>query len=738
MADRPVARFRRVLVGAVVATTLVLSAVGPVAAVDPIEGIPLPEEPAAVQLAEIATEAQSFDLDGDGADELVAVVARDDAGGLAAIQAWSVEADGAVGPTNKVPLRRSASVDELLSGRGRLGIDRDDMIAMRLTEPAKFLVVRRDGSDVLLVAAMGTETDIDAPIPCCLTVWEVVLDDAGSLDLLLVADTQRHAVQVAAVDFDDDDTDELLVTEGLPTSSAGASLLRWDGVDRFGRAGFEVTSIAGCCFVADVADTDGLPGEEALLLSFPEDGTTSLHRLSVRASTIGIEAAELDEVETARALTLASGPAIVTASFSSQALTVWSWPAGGRPQQIARRVTGGQIAAVLGTGADTRIVIFADPSSGSILVVPGNLGGGSGPTATVSRDSRASIFASNGIQLSDSILPTPYFGVLPDGLPNAPDVFVFGGTRITPDPDPEGLIAAAPLALLPDTVPVARVGPDGGWTAIVSRTPDFAIFASGRPEAAEDMLTPTIAGPLHLASTASLLEVEDDLGRLTPTFMGVAPDVDHPPILMVGNEAVDVEIHGPPGTLVRWVIRSVEESASVAADGVARIRLMEPAGPDAPDGSGSNVGIQVVTPSGHAYSGSWRINVYRQPPDLGIRDQPSLVDFNPTLTGRTLPGSTLTINGIAVPIAGDGSFTVPVEVGILPTELRVVVTDPVGNRTERIITRVWPVDYRQLPFVPIAVLLTLAAGAILYLRKPDAKPGRGRPDDGATFEEIGG
>jgi hypothetical protein len=252
------------------------------------------------------------------------------------------------------------------------------------------------------------------------------------------------------------------------------------------------------------------------------------------------------------------------------------------------------------------------------------------------------------------------------------------------------------------------------------------------------MLSTSTAGPLHLASTLSLLDVEDDLGRLTPTFIGVAPDPEHPPILVVGNEAVEAEIHGPPGSVVSWVIRSVEDSATVAPDGIARIRLMEPAGPDAPDGSGSNVGIQVVTPSGHAYSGSWRINVYRQPPDLGIRDQPGLVEFSPTLTGRTLPGSTMTINGEAVEIAADGSFTVPVDVGILPTELRVVVTDPVGNRTERLITRVWPVDYRQLPFVPIAVLLTLAAGGILYLRKPDAKPGRGRPDDGATFEEIGG
>jgi hypothetical protein len=731
-------RLRPTLVAATAVLVLGLGVIDPVAALDPIPGVPLPDEPAAIQLTDSATDARSFDLDGDGVDELVAVVAREDAGGLAAVQAWSVEADGTLEAANRVRLRRSASVDELLSGRGRLGIDRDDMIAMRLNEPAKFLVVQRDGRDVLLVAAMGTQTDFD--VPCCLTIWEVSLDDGGSLDLLLVADTQRDAFEVAAVDFDGDGTDELLVTEGQvapPEEGPDGSLLRWS-VDHFARTGFTMPLDQCCTVIHDVADTDGLPGEEVLLLAAAaQEGPITLHRLTVRGSTVHVEHSQAGEVATARAMVLASGPAIVTADYVS-ALTVWSWPAGVSVREIAHRVIGGQIAAVMGTGDQTRIIISADPSSGSIFVVPGDLGGGAGPTATITRDRRAAIFAASVPNLTDSFEPTPFFGLLPDGLPGEADVFVFGGTQITLDPEPTSLVASMPIALLPDMAPVARVGPDGSWTALVARSPFESAFSTGRPGSFVDILSPISAGPLHLASTSSLMEEEADLGRLSPTFIGVAPDLEHPPILIVGNEAVDAEIHAPPGTVVTWEARGVQDSATVTPDGIGRIRLMEAAGPNAPDGSGVNVGMRLVTPSGHAYSGLWRINVYRQPPDLGIRDQPGLVDFNPTLTGRTLSGSTLTINGVEAEVADDGSFSVPVEVGVLPTELRVVVTDPVGNRTERIITRVWPLDYRQLPFVPIAVLLTVAAAAILFLRKPDARPGRGRPDDGATFEEIGG
>jgi hypothetical protein len=45
-------------------------------------------------------------------------------------------------------------------------------------------------------------------------------------------------------------------------------------------------------------------------------------------------------------------------------------------------------------------------------------------------------------------------------------------------------------------------------------------------------------------------------------------------------------------------------------------------------------------------------------------------------------------------------------------------------------------DYRQLPWVPFVVALTLAAGAILYLRVPrPTSTGSAHPDEG-VLEDI--
>jgi hypothetical protein len=228
------------------------------------------------------------------------------------------------------------------------------------------------------------------------------------------------------------------------------------------------------------------------------------------------------------------------------------------------------------------------------------------------------------------------------------------------------------------------------------------------------------------------MEPEANGGNLEPTFLGVAPDPDHPTALLVGNEAAEAEVSGPPGTMVWWATRGDAGELTIGAEGVARIQLLEAAGPNAPDGSGATVNLWVVTPAGHGYE------VYRQPPSLEITDDEALVNFSPTISGQTIPGAMVTINGFAVDTAANGSFEAPVAVGLLPTDLRVVAVDPVGNRTERVVSVVWPVDYRRLPFVPIAVLLTVVAALVLFLRRPDTGPTRRTPDEGATFEEIGG
>ena len=728
----------RLTLAAATAPLLVGAIATPAAGVEPIIGVPIPDEPPAVELAEVATGALAFDLDGDGTNELVGVVADAEAQGLLAVQAWWVTADGTVEQSNQVRARRSASVDEILAGRGRQGIDRDDMIAVHIDEAARLVVVQRDGRDVVLLATMGAPSEFN--VPCCFTVWDLESPSRGQVDLRLVADPQRLGVEFTPVDFDADGTDELLVLEGPINDSEGdildVSLLRWTG-ERFARTGFTIPFIASCCTtIMDVGDTDGRPGEEVLLTGAGSNLAPGLLRVSTRGGTPHVERTEIGEVAAARALGLSTGPAIVVADgFSS--LFTWSWPTDRQPERLAFRTTGGAPVAVFSSGDESRIFVTPSVPPSALLALPGDLGGGVGPTTTFGRDTRAGSFSA-AFGGDTDFDPPPFFGVLPGGAPGASEAYAFAGSWVTPDPDPEVMATATRMALLPGLEPMGRVGADGEWMALLSNfgPVEFFGFPILRPEL--DMLRAREIGQLTLVTTAAVFEPEADLGRLYPTWTGVAPDPEHLGSYIVGNEAVEAEIHAPPGTEVRWRTRGGGGTATVLPNGVVNVRLLEAAGPNAPDGSGTTASIALLTPAGHAYSETWRISVYRQPPDLGIRDDPALVDLSPTLSGETLPGSTLTVNGASVPVAEDGSFSVPVEVGVLPTELRLVVVDPVGNRTERVVTRVWPVDYRRLPFVPIAVLLTVAAGVILYLRKPDPGSSRRKPDDGSTFEEIGG
>jgi hypothetical protein len=291
------------------------------------------------------------------------------------------------------------------------------------------------------------------------------------------------------------------------------------------------------------------------------------------------------------------------------------------------------------------------------------------------------------------------------------------------------------MALLPGRAIAGTAGPEGGWTALSLAQP----IMFGRSPAVVAVGLLGNAAPLELAATASVLEPESEGGALEPTMTGVAPDPDRPGELIVGRQAVDVEIDAPPGSQVGWSASDRVEVTTVGADGVARIRLIEAAGDHVEEGRTTVRRVWLVTPTGHTYSASWAIRVYRQPPSLGIQDEAPLLDFAPVIEGQTLPGSTVTVNGDPAPVQADGTFSEPVSVGIVPTEIRIVVTDPVGNQTQRLVTRVWPLDYRQLPWVPITVFALFTVAGLLYVYEPEARSRRRLPqDEESTFEEIGG
>jgi hypothetical protein len=80
---------------------------------------------------------------------------------------------------------------------------------------------------------------------------------------------------------------------------------------------------------------------------------------------------------------------------------------------------------------------------------------------------------------------------------------------------------------------------------------------------------------------------------------------------------------------------------------------------------------------------------------------------------------------------------VAVAAGPWPRDVRIEAADPLGNRNSTTVSVVAPVDYRQLPWIPIVALLTILAGIVLYLRVPHARPAAasGQITD-ATLEDL--
>jgi hypothetical protein len=731
---------RRLAFAIALVSTLVMG-VGPAAAIDPIPGTPLPDEGPRVVLADAAVATLPYDLDGDGVRELLVSGDLENEPGFAAVEAWWVDEDGTTERSNQVPLRRGLSVDELYLGPATLQPDENGMIPVRIGEPVQIVTAQRDGREVVLVAAIGV-SDLGI-LPCCLTLWEVEPGGPGEISLDLVADTQAAAVQFAALDLDGDGTDELAVAQGQADSGGTAAeiqFFRWDG-DRYARQPNAVTIGEACCTaMVDAGDLDGMPGDELLVEAFIGFDQADYRRLSERDGQLVVEAAEfpVPSGSPARILDLDTGPALLSADQRS-VVYLWTWPRDAAPELVATRNHPFVPLAVFGDEESTSVLI-GTPNPDVVRVIPGDLAGGFGETTPFGRDTRTGTWTLLTTQISGDLPSQPFFGLVPGGLPTEAgfeEAYFFGGSYVRAAPDRPELATVTPSALLPGRTLAGAVGPEGAWMGILPIAPEafLAVDPQARVIPAQVQLPPS---ELALVRTSTILEPEPADGQLSPTFEGMAPDPAHPGDLLIGAGAGDAIIEGPPGTRVLWRSRLEPGETTIGPDGRATIRLLEAVEPDVPDGSGTNVIITALTPAGHAYQGEWRVRIFRQPPRLGIDDEVPILDFNPFVVGQTVPGSTLTINDIEVEVAADGLFAVPVEVGILPTEFRVVATDPVGNQTVQVVSRVWPFDYRQLPFVPIVVLITVAAAGFLYLRRPEGERTRRATDDDSTFEEIGG
>jgi hypothetical protein len=703
---------RRPLLVGLAAGLLAAGSVLPVAAVEPIPGRPLPDEPPVTRLTEVAIASLVVDLDDDGSREVVAVTELDEIRGFAAVQAWWVDADGSVTPSNQA---------EISEGR--------------IDDPAHLFTVRRLGRDVPMASSIGGAPDTTQG--CCLTIWEITSSERGEVAVEPLVELHSWAPELIVADLDADGTDELLVIEPDPDPpSAGTgttALLRWDG------STYRVTrpTILGGMNVPsflDAGDADGVRGEDVLFVDHAPDGLAArLTRVALRGGALVREDVPVTPTGfyAARILSLQDGPAILTTSDGFVSLMRWRRDATPEETEQSNRFI--MPLAVLGSGPETLVLTttqFASSVTALQVFRPGTE-----EWTVVGGDLRADVLANGSFSgISTSAPGWTHAGLVPGGFPGTPETFVFSGRRLVPTPGRADEYMVEPMALAAGRTIVGTAGPGSAFT-LLSTSPSFLQSQSPRVVAVGASRE---IGSLDLAATASILEPEAEGGALEPTMRGVASDPDRPNQLIVGREAVEFDIEAPPGSRVWWSGSTDDDAVTVGADGTARIPLLEPAGDEVADGERFARRIWVVTPVGHTYLGSWVIRVSRQPPDLAIDDDVPIVDLAPVIEGQTSPGASLTINGDAAPIADDGTFRVPVTVGIGPTEIRIVVTDSVGNQSERLVTRVWPLDYRRLPWVPIVLAALFVVAGLLYVREPGARP-RGGPQDGdSTFEEIGG
>ena len=304
-------------------------------------------------------------------------------------------------------------------------------------------------------------------------------------------------------------------------ASPDASLLRWAG-DRFARTAFVMTGSRGCCpSMMDVADTDGLPGEEVLLFGFVDGVGSSLHRLTVRGTTVSLETARRPAGRDDRCTgpdpgirpgdrdggRFVAGPdRVVVAAGGSSGRSPTARP-GGRSRRSSARARR--------PGSSSPRTRRPDRS----WSCPATSEAAPGRRRRSSRDRRASSFGGAFPTWVIPCLRPPYFGVLPDGLPG-----VAGRVRLRRHARSRPTPTRRPWSP-PRRWPSCRTGsPWPEWGRMAAgrpsrpRRPTSLRLASGGPTPREDLLSATPAGALHLASAATLTEVEADLGRLSPTL----------------------------------------------------------------------------------------------------------------------------------------------------------------------------------------------------------------------------
>ena len=702
----------RVLVAATFAAAVLVGGGGP--SVAGVEAIPA--EGGAL-LPDRTHGAIVGDVDGDGVRELVRLVPWNNSPGLLAAEVVTMEGHEPA-TRGQWLVERAAATDDHVAGNNP---DESERLPLSTSEPARLIAWRDgDGERILLGTMQGDPGSAAIERSCCLTLWWVVTDVNGTTQLRYIQNTMASAAWIVAADMDADGTDELVVVETPNPTVPNASevmVLRWNGRD-FDRLRGEARAglISGPLTV--FGDSDGLPGEEAGYVAQPASpGATmpTLHRFGLVEGALRIERTELPASGSVMPVAGPRGGRL--ALVSPGGVDLLRWPAGATRAAVqATSARGGEPLGVLGSGASTRLLVLR---GGAVELLDASLRS----RLVLSGGARASRFAG-------SSLP-PYLGELHGGDEAGATAMVFGGRLILAPDAPSNPATFRDIAVLAGKTPIGLFGDAQAWAAVG----DGPALPAERRGGGLLVGSSARAGEVAIVPADALLSPEIDGGLLRPDITGGALDGSQPagPTIVTRGE-VRARLAAPPGSVLQVTSRNGERTEGAMSGGTADVVLIPAV--EATENETFTVRLLVSTPAGHGYGAVWQARVLHQPPQLRASAPFASLAFSVPISGQTATGAQVVVDGSPVAVAPDGSFLAEVGAGLLPRSVRVAATDRVGNTNEIVVEVVALLDYRQLPWVPVVVVLTLMAGAVLYLRAPrPAAVGAQHPDEG-VLEDI--
>jgi hypothetical protein len=656
------------------------------------------------------------DLDEDGDGEVIAVLGPSDGAGPLVVQAWSEEG-GSWTSLGRVPLERWDDDDD----RPR---------AARGPDGAGLTTVRTEAGIQVLVPVVAT--GFESPGGCCLSLSTLSLGPAG----LRVELTERAfgaAESLAVVDLEADGLDELVVTEYVPMSEDEQSYEARYFLLRQGVAGWERVSLpldqeAGP-YLALAAETDGVAGDD-LIFVYPEE--PFVVRLAVEGGEVRPERVVTDLIDQQVGSWFAAATNGVLVVVEGAGLATAEWPRGGLPVRInSTSAVPYPTVFLFGEGPDARLVELTD---NGMQRDGGRLGlRVYGLDLELQEEIDAPPLAQELWEMNSSGPNTlaehgyrlyPQIGPIPGGLRGQP-AFLGAGALLTTATDgslmvreTQPMVGATPIGFAGEQSDWLASGP--GWFGMSSTVYLYGGFS---PDAAISVL------PLE-----SVLDADPIPGAWSLAGATTA-SVSGEEILATGGEGFTATVDGAPGTLVISSIGQRIEATEVA-NGPVTVTLDPGRGDENEELTAS---IVTISPTGMASSESWEVAIYRQPPAVSVASESELFSLRSWIRGKVPPGTSVTVDGEAVELTADGSYSAEVDAPAWPRDVLIVARDPVGNETVERLEVIGFVDYRGLPWIPIVGVLTIVAGLVMFVRTPNLRPeARLAPDGDGRLEEIDG